>query len=367
MKLSYKLFASYLFIVIIGLVVLAISTAYVAPVNFSQQMNHMGGNLAGMMGQHRLEVTAEIEASFRNSLTNALIIAGLAATLAAGVVSWFVSNRIVRPIRALVTLSQRIAGGHYEQRLRLDTGDELAELVENFNRMAASLAETEVMRQRLLGDVTHELKTPLTSIKGYMEGLQDGVLPATPETFQLIHNEADRLQRLVQDLQELSRTEAGQIHLEMVTCAPNQIIAPIVERMRPQFREKEITLDTSIPDDLPLIRADVDRAAQVLTNLLGNALQYTSAGGKVNLKVDKGENQVCFSIRDTGAGLDSGDLERIFQRFYRVDKSRSRASGGSGIGLTIAKQLVEAQGGTIHAESAGIGQGSQFSFTLPLA
>lgn len=367
MKLSYKLFVSYILVVVIGLVVLAISTAFVAPVNFSQQMTHMGGKLNGMMGQHRQELTAELEASFNNSLINALITAGLAATLAAGVVSWFVSNRIVHPIQALVTLSQRIAGGHYEQRLHLNTGDELAELVENFNRMAASLAETEGMRQRLLGDVTHELKTPLTSIKGYMEGLQDGVLPATPETFQLIHNEADRLQRLVEDLQELSRTEAGQIQLEITTCDPHQIITPVIERMRPQFREKEIELDTTIPDDLPLIRADVDRTAQVLTNLLGNALQYTPSQGHVTVNVTQRGHQLCFSIRDSGVGLASNDLERIFQRFYRVDKSRSRASGGSGIGLTIAKHLVEAQGGTIHAESAGVGKGSQFSFTLPLA
>lgn len=369
MKLSYKLFASYLLVVIVGLVVLALSTAFVAPVNFSQQMNHMGGNLSGMMGmggQHRQEIIAELEASFNTSLTNALVIAGIAATLAAVGVSWFVSSRIVRPIRALVTLSQRIASGHYEQRLHLDTHDELAELVENFNRMAASLAETEGMRQRLLGDVTHELKTPLTSIKGYMEGLQDGVLPATPETFQLVHHEADRLQRLVQDLQELSRAEAGQIPLEIVTCSASQIAAPVLEKMRPQFREKGITLKAVVPDDLPPIRADVDRASQVLTNLLGNALQYTSEGS-VSLEMARRGNQLCFTIYDTGIGLDEKDLERIFQRFYRVDKSRSRTSGGSGIGLTIAKQLVEAQGGTIRAESAGSGKGSQFSFTLPLA
>ncbi len=367
MKLFHKLFISYLAVVITGLVVLTLSTAFVAPVTFTQQMNHMGGNINGMMGQHRQELTDEIESSFRSSLTNALVIAGIAATLAAGIVSWFVSYRIVRPIRALVALSQRIASGHYEQRLHLATGDELSELVDNFNRMAASLAETEGMRQRLLGDVTHELKTPLTSIKGYMEGLQDGVLPATPETFQLIHHEADRLQRLVQDLQELSRVEAGQIPLEIVTCSPNQIVVPVLERMHPQFREKGITLTSHIADDLPLIRADIDRVSQVLTNLLGNALQYTAEGGTVSLELSRSGSQLCFSICDSGVGLDASDVERIFQRFYRVDKSRSRASGGSGIGLTIAKQLVEAQGGTIRAESAGLGKGSQFSFTLPLA
>ncbi len=368
MKLSYKLFASYLLVVIVGVVVLAISTAFVAPVTFSQQMSHMGEGTMGMgMGQHQQEIIAELQTSFNNSLTTALVIAGIAATLAAVIASWFVSTRIVRSIRALVTLSQHIADGHYGQRLHMDTGDELAELVESFNRMAASLAETEGMRQRLLGDVTHELRTPLTSIKGYMEGLQDGVLPATPETFQLVHHEAGRLQRLVQDLQELSRAEAGQIPLEIITCSASQIAAPVLERIRPQFREKGLTLDSIIPDDLPLIRADVDRASQVLTNLLGNALQYTSEGGTVSLTATKGDNQLCFTIRDTGIGLDAKDLERIFQRFYRVDKSRSRVSGGSGIGLTIAKELVEAQGGTIRAESAGPGKGSQFTFTLPLA
>lgn len=366
MKLSYKLFFSYLLIVFIGLVVLAISTAFVAPATFSERVTHMGNHLANMMGQRRLELIAELQTSFRNSLDNALIIAGIAATLAAGGVSWYVSNRIVNPIRALVTLSQRIAGGHYEQRLRLDTGDELAELVENFNRMAASLAETEVMRQQLLGDVTHELKTPLASIKGYMEGLQDGVIPATPETFQLVHNEADRLQRLVQDLQELSRTEAGQIQLEITTHVPSQIVLPVVERMRPQFREKGVVLDAKVPDDLPLVRADKDRTAQVLTNLLGNGLQYTPSGGKVSVDVVQSGHHVCFSIHDSGIGIESSELEHIFQRFYRVDKSRSRSSGGSGIGLTVAKHLVEAQGGSIYAASDGIGKGSQFSFTLPL-
>lgn len=366
MKLSYKLFVSYLVVVLIGLVVLSISTAYVAPASFSQQMNHMGGNLSAMMGGHRLELMDELEASFQTSLNGALIIAGVAAALAAAGVSWFISNRIVSPIRALVTLSQRIANGHYEQRLELNTGDELAELIDNFNHMAASLAETEVMRQRLLGDVTHELKTPLASIKGYMEGLQDNVIPATPETFQLIHNEADRLQRLVQDLQELSRTEAGQIQLALAAMAPGRIVLPIVDRLRPQFLEKGIAFDVVMPDDLPPVRADLDRATQILTNLLGNALQNTPTG-TVGVELSRSGSYVHFTVSDTGVGLAAADLQRVFERFYRVDKSRSRASGGSGIGLTVAKHLVELQGGSIRVVSKGLGRGSQFSFTLPIA
>jgi signal transduction histidine kinase len=366
MKLHGKLFISYIVVALIGLAVLVTSTALVAPANFSRQM-HMRGNAASMMQQRMVALDAELEASFRESVINALALAGIAAVLAAAAISWLVSNRIVSPLQALVDLSRRIAGGHYEQRLHLDTDDELAELVESFNQMAASLAETETMRQQLLGDVTHELNTPLASIKGYMEGLQDGVLPATPATFQLVHREASRLQRLVQDLQELSQAEAGQIGLRIDACQPRSVIEPVVERMRPQFREKGITLHIALPDDLPAVRADSDRAAQVLTNLLGNALQYTPAGGEVTVAAAGEGQHVRFTVADTGIGLAPDDLERIFQRFYRVDKSRSRASGGSGIGLTVARYLVEAQGGEIYAESAGTGQGSRFAFTLPLA
>lgn len=367
MKLSHKLFVSYIVVVMVGLVVLAIATAFVAPANFSQQMTHMRGKMFGMVRQHMTELDAEIEASFRDAINNALVISGLAAILAAMGVSWFVSQRIIRPIRSLVTVSHRIASGHYEQRLRLDTHDEFAELVDSFNRMAASLADTDAMRVRLLGDVSHELKTPLAGIKGYMEGLQDGVLPATPETFQLIHREADRLQRLVEDLQELSRTEAGQVQVQITTCKPSEIIMPVVNRMRPQFIEKNITLIPDIADNLPPVRADMDRTAQVLTNLLGNALQFTSSGGEVRVTAIREHHHLLFSVSDTGIGLAPGDLEHIFERFYRVDKSRSRSRGGSGIGLTVAKYLVEAQGGSIHATSEGPGKGSQFSFTLPLA
>ncbi|MBZ0297167.1 MAG: HAMP domain-containing protein [Anaerolineae bacterium] len=366
MKLAHKLFVSYIVVVIVGLVVLSIATAYVAPANFSQQMTHMRGNRFDMAGQHMVELDIELEASFRDAINNALLISGLAAILAAVGVSWFVSQWLTRPIRSLVTLSHRIAGGHYEQRLRLDTRDEFAELVDSFNRMAASLADTEAMRVRLLGDVSHELKTPLAGIKGYMEGLQDGVLPATPETFQLVHREAERLQRLVQDLQELSRAEAGQVPLEIVNCKPNDLVMPVVDRMRPQFNEKNITLISDIPDNLPPVRADSDRTAQILTNLLGNALQYTASGGEVGVTASREPDHLRFSVSDTGVGLAPGELEHIFERFYRVDKSRSRSRGGSGIGLTVAKHLVEAQSGSIYAVSDGLGKGSQFNFTLPL-
>ncbi|MCA9881416.1 MAG: HAMP domain-containing histidine kinase [Anaerolineae bacterium] len=367
MKLVYKLFLSHIVVVAIALAVLATATALVAPANFFDQMTHMQGGTSGMMGQRMQVIDAELEASFQNSVNNALVIAGAVAIVAALAISWFVSQRIVRPIQKLVLLSQRIADGHYEQRLQADTGDELADLVHSFNRMTESLANTEAMRVRLLGDVTHELKTPLASIKGYMEGLQDGVLPATPETYQVVHREADRLQRLVQDLQQLSRTEAGQAQLDIQALQPHEIVRMVVEHMQPQFGDKNIQLHVNVPESLPLVKADMDRTAQVLTNLLGNALQYTPEEGDVHVRAQCETDTVRIDVSDTGVGLAADDLGKIFQRFYRVDKSRARASGGSGIGLTVAQHLIEAQGGEIRAESTGLGQGSTFSFTLQIA
>ncbi len=375
MKLSRKLFISHLLVVLIGLAVLAISTAYVAPISFAQQMGYMGGGagvgaagqrgLGGMSGDRQTELNAQIEANFRTAIDDALLRAGIAALVAAVVVTWLVSQQIVNPLRALVKLSQRIAGGHYQERLEATSHDELAELVHSFNQMAEALDHTETLRQELLADVTHELKTPLASIKGYMEGLQDGVIPANDETFHLIYHEAARLQRLVQDLQALSRAESGQMPIHPQTIDPRSLVETAVERIRPQFGEKEIALTTQFPPSLPAINADPDRVGQVLMNLLGNALQNTPGGGSVEVSVAPVGDQLQFSVRDNGSGIAPENLERIFQRFYRVDKSRARSSGGSGIGLTISRHLIEAHHGQLWAESDGLGKGSVFHFSLP--
>ena len=371
MSLGWKFFLTYVAVAAIALLVLAISTAFVAPGTFSDHMQSMTHMQNGMMmgqdqrGQQFQVLDEELDASFRQAVDSALLRAGTAAILAAGVVSWIVTQRIMRPIRTIVQASQQIAAGHYEQRITRVSRDELGDMVENFNRMAASLAETESLRQQLIADVSHELKTPLASIKGYMEGLQDGVIPATPATFQLVHREADRLQRLVYDLQELSRTEAGAVPFALQALSPVQLVTAVTVRLQPQFAEKHVALTSDMPAELPPVRADADRIAQVLTNLLGNALQYTPEGGVVSVTARTAGHNVEFSVRDTGVGLAPDDLSRIFQRFYRADKSRARASGGSGIGLTIAWHIIEAHGGRIWAESPGLQQGSTFYFTLP--
>ena len=369
MSLIWKFFLSYVIVVAVGLLVLAISTAYVAPETFSTHISKMHGSGAGMMnGNNMLSLLEDdLGDSFRESVNSALLQAGIAATLAASLVSWIVSQRIVRPIRQLALASQNIAAGHYEQRLVFAGKDELGQLVVNFNQMAQSLSDTEKMRQVLLADVSHELKTPLASIKGYLEGLQDGIVPATPDTFRMLHQEAARLQRLVHDLQELSRVEAGAVELKIELCDPVKLAEQVIAYLHPQFEEKAIQLTTDWSSSLPAVRADADRIAQVLTNLMGNALQHTPSDGEVTLSVSHHGGVVEFAVHDTGVGLTDEDLMRIFHRFYRVDKSRARTSGGSGIGLTIAQHLVEAHNGRIWAESPGPGSGSTFRFELPCA
>jgi histidine kinase len=234
--------------------------------------------------------------------------------------------------------------------------------------MAEKLNQVEFMRRHLIGDVSHELRTPLTAIKGSMEGLMDGVLPATNETYQLIHSEANRLNRLVDDLQELSRVEARAYDLDLRPVGVSSLSQTVTKRLAPHFESKHISLDLELAPDLPHVLADEDRAMQVLTNLTGNALQYTPEGGRVIISAKRIDDEVQIAVRDTGIGIPPEHLSHIFDRFYRVDKSRSRqAGGGSGIGLTIARALVEAHGGRIWAESSGEEQGTTFTFTFPIA
>jgi histidine kinase len=288
--------------------------------------------------------------------------------LAALLASLLLSRRIVAPLRTLSSASQHIAGGHYAERVQVTGSDEIAQLSTSFNKMAVQLEQVESMRRQLIGDVTHELRTPLTSIKGYMEGLVDGVLPASSETFNQIHHEADRLSRLVDDLQELSRVEAKAYSLDVRSVAVSNLLQTTVKRLTPQATAKRITLRSNLPADLPPVQADEDRITQVLLNLVANAIQYTPEGGNVIISAVRKADEVHILVQDTGVGIPPEHLANLFTRFYRVDKSRSRnAGGGSGIGLTIAKHLVEAHGGQIWVESKGEGQGSTFTFSLKTA
>ena len=367
--LGAKLFLSFLVIIVVGGVVLTTSAVFTIPTAFNHHMSSMMGSTSntGMM----VDMETDLFTSFTNAVKEALTRAALAACLAAVVVSILISRQVVAPVQGMMAASRLIAEGHYDQRVavagNITDGDELTQLAISFNQMAEKLSQTENMRRQLIGDVSHELRTPLTAIKGFMEGLIDGVLPPTPETFQSIYREADRLQRLVAGLQELSQVEGVAFSLKLEPGEMPSLVESVSQRLQPQFQEKGISLNLEIPASLPPVLMDGDRISQVLINLLGNALQYTPEGGGVFLTIQQTRKDIEVRIKDTGLGIPAEHLPHLFTRFYRVDKSRSRAGGGSGIGLTIAKYLVEAHGGRIWAESDGAGAGSTFSFTLPLA
>lgn len=371
--LAWKVFLSYVLVVLVGAIILITAASLSVPAAFERHMASMNEvmNNANAMGNNQ-QMQSELFSQYTTAVYEAVTYAALAALIAAILASFFISRQVVTPMLHMMSLSQRIAEGEYQERLALPGGqqadqtDELGQLALRFNQMADKLEKTETMRRQLIGDVTHELRTPLTAVKGYLEGLMDGVLPADPETYEQIHSEIDRLQRLVNDLQELSRVEAGAFQLNLAPVPPERLIERIQSTFGRQFEDKNIQLVTDVETGLPNLFVDKDRIIQVLTNLAGNALQYTPNGGKVSISVRREKSEILFAVKDTGIGISTEQLTFIFNRFYRTDKSRNRASGGSGIGLTIAKALVQAHQGKIWAESNGEGKGSTFSFLIPL-
>ncbi|MGB3717748.1 MAG: ATP-binding protein [Candidatus Promineifilaceae bacterium] len=361
-RIGRKLFISYLIIILVGVISLAVTAEFFAPSALDRHMASMtvvmGDDMGGMMG--------DLTENFQRAINEVLLIAALAATVTAVLVSSFVTRRIVSPIEEMTRASQRIADGGYDERVHVVGEDELGELAGSFNQMAQTLAQTEERRRQLIGDVAHELRTPLSSIRSVMEGLIDEVLPAEPTTFLSVQNEVSRLQRLVHDLEELSRAEAGQIPLEMEWVDPQDLIRTAAERLHPQYDDKGVKLSLELAADLPQLRVDRDRMAQVLLNLMGNALQYTPSSGEVTVRARPEGSEVAIIVQDTGEGIPAEHLSHVFERFYRADKSRSRAGGGSGIGLTISKHIIEAHGGRITASSPGPNRGSTFTITLPI-
>ena len=383
-RLGVKLFLSYFAVILVGVVILGVTIPAIIPQAFNRHLGNMGITSETMDGMGMMQSTGqgqgrgygasqgggmmlELFDGFRAGVFEAVLWAAGAAVLAAILISLLFSRRILSPLREMMTASQRIADGHYEERVIASGSDELGQMAQRFNQMAEKLYQIESMRRQLIGDVSHELRTPLTAIKGSMEGLMDGVLPATEETYQQIHQETDRLNRLVDDLQELSRVESGAFELDLISTQLSTVVETISKRFNQQFDGKRVKLILSLPPDLPPVLADEHRLLQVLTNLTGNALQYTPADGTVTISAVRTNEYVSVTVRDTGAGIPPEHLSNIFDRFYRIDKSRSRTrGGGSGIGLTITKYLVEAQGGEIRVESEGKNKGSAFTFTLPV-
>ncbi len=324
------------------------------------------------------------EQRFLDDVNRALIVGGvLTAALAAALGLWL-AGRLTSPLRRLGEAARRVAAGDLSCRVEVSGQDEIGALGQTFNQMAESLQHEETARRQMITDIAHELRTPLTIIRGNLEAVKDGVFPPTPENLDVIYDEAMLLERLVRDLQELALAEAGQLSLDRQPEDPAALLAATVRRFQPEAAAKGLHLEVELPEALPVIPMDVQRVAQVLGNLIANAIRHTPSGGTILVRAVWISRQdelpprgtlfpalpvlpfLAVYVTDTGEGIPQEELSRVFDRFYRVDHSRARATGGSGLGLTIARQLVRAHGGDIGVESRP-GEGTTFAFTLPAA
>jgi histidine kinase len=366
MTLRFRLFLSYLVIILVGVITLFGAASWIAGVFFQANIQ----TILAEKGNTPTGIAALNEA-FNDGVHNSLLIAAIASLIAAIIISVFVSARLARPLHEMVNAANRLASGHYEEKVLAPPIHEIAELAAAFNQMAESLQHNEKLRREMVSDLAHELRTPLTVIEGHMEGLIDGVLEPTSATYGRIQREARRLHRLAQELGTLSELDSPNLKLNLEKLPVAEIMEEVLNRVQPQFEFKGITLESSFAGEKAggsklEVLADRDRLEQIVINLLANALHYSDTGGHVTFRARRVNKGVEFSIRDTGIGIAPENLSHVFERFYRVDRSRARRgnTGGSGIGLTIVKRLVEAQKGDIWLESEP-GKGTEVYFTLP--
>jgi len=304
------------------------------------------------------------EVEFIHRINLMLLYSALGATAVALLLGIFLSRTLTRPIRELTLATHAVSEGDLSQQVPVRSRDELGELAKAFNKMSAELARSVNARRQMTADIAHELRTPLSLILGHAEAVHDGVLLPTVENFEIIREEAGRLENLVDDLRTLSLADAGELSLNPQPVAPQKLLQEVSTLYRYEVKKKNVTLELDVAAGLPVLMVDAGRMIQVLTNILENALRHTPRGGDILLSARQVNDGIELSIRDSGSGIASDDLERIFDRFYRTDASRHRENGGSGLGLAIAKSIVQAHNGGIRAESE-TGQGLTIIITLP--
>ena len=302
--------------------------------------------------------------AFYDQVERAVIIGGIGTLLISVLLSVFFTRSLTRPLRELTTATRQVAAGNLEEQVPVRSQDELGELATAFNQMNNDLRQAQIQRRQMTADIAHDLRTPLSVILGHAEGLRDGVLPADDETYFIIYDEAQRLQRLVNELRTLSLADAGELQLTRRAVEPMALLGRAASAHGPQAQQKDVTLLVEGGDTLSLVNVDADRIAQVLDNLVSNALRHTPAGGRIILSGQQVNGEVRLQVADTGSGIASDELPHLFNRFYRGDKARQRHAGGSGLGLAIAKSIVTNHGGRIWAKSEQ-GRGATFVIGLP--
>ncbi|MEL6929917.1 MAG: HAMP domain-containing sensor histidine kinase [Cyanobacteria bacterium J06600_6] len=361
LSLGARLFVSHVLVMMVGLGSFVIIAKVSSPRMFVLRLEQLEKRGIFTVRSAR---TYLVE-GFQNAWNRSAILSIIVGAGAAGGVSYISSKRITQPVKQMKCITQKFAAGDLNERVPESDIPELNQLSVSFNSMASSIGDVEQRRRELISDLTHELRTPLTVMRGYLEELADGRIEGSPELYLRLIRETRRLERLIHDLQELSKAEAGYLSIDSQPLELFPLLASLVERFTDQLLEDGPSLNLKCPEDLPSVLADRDRTEQILVNLVGNAIRYTETGS-ITVEAAKINRHIWISVTDTGVGIAASDLPFIFERFWRADRSRASHSGGTGIGLAIARRLVELQGGQIEATSE-FGKGSTFRFCLPLA
>ena len=363
-SLLWRVFGSYLVVVaVLAAAALIVGEAF-APFVLESHIRAMGGMMT--LEDPMVAMTEDLIASYRSALRQALAWAVLAATLVAAAVAWSVTRRLVAPLAAMRGASRAIADGLYTQRLDAEAPGEIGDLAASFNTMAAALEQSDAVRRQLLTDLAHELRTPVSNLRGYLEALEDGVFEPDAATLTALRRQVERIERLTSDLSLLHRLESDELPVDVSRVSLDEIVGDSLTALRGRFDEKGVSLVWRTDSGL-VVEADSTRSAQVLENLLNNALSFTPAGGRVEVSARPYQGAAAVSVRDTGPGVRAEQREAIFRRLVRGDPARGSGDGqGAGVGLTIARALVMRQGGEIWVGDAE-GGGAEFTFTLPLA
>ncbi|WP_035271179.1 sensor histidine kinase [Desulfonatronum thiodismutans] len=290
-------------------------------------------------------------AMFLEAVNRYLLWAALFALLLATVSSLLLTRQVLKPLRAMQDATRQVSAGHYAARVPVTTSDELADLGRAFNRMSEALERNEYLRRKLVADVAHELRTPLTNLRGYLEGVADGVVAADQHTLELLQGELMRLVRLVDDLHSLTEAEAGGLRLDREHVDLAALVERELELARPMIETGAIVVSRNFSAGSERIHADPDKLSRILRNLLENACRYTPREGLISVSGRRNGDRVRLEVANTGATIPAADLPHIFERFYRVERARSRETGGAGIGLAIVRELVEAHDGQVGASS----------------
>ncbi|HUW79195.1 MAG TPA: ATP-binding protein [Candidatus Nanopelagicaceae bacterium] len=357
-RLVAKLLIAQLFILTIAGVTLIVTALAFAPGLFAMHLKETGAATT--------QIERHTREAFLSSMTLALIFASISALLAASLVSWLLARRVARPIEELADAADAVARHEYLAQVPIGGfSTELRRLNESFNRMAGDLANSEVNRQHLLSDLAHELRTPLATIRAYVDALEDGVAPATAKSWDTLRQQIERLERLVSDLKDASAADENAVTMIFSRVDLVDVAQRVTTSFQPRCEIANKKLELTAPNESLWVKGDPQRLEQVLSNLLDNACRHTPSGGEIGVRLASSGSSAVLEVSDSGEGIPSDQLVAIFQRFYQVDRSRQRSDGGSGLGLTIAKAITERHSGRLDVTSPGALGGATFTIRIP--